>query len=285
MLQNSVRALLSGIIDYAGLFPPASLDLKTALSNYSTYRKGDAAFMLGRFVVTAGDLEQLPHTPGEPLPLTVLVGPDVDRDLELIRPERNPGRKIDSIELKASTPAQIRSAAARMPEGVTVYFEIPAAQDPREILRAISEAGARVKMRMGGATPDAFPGSRDVARFLHACAEADVAFKATAGLHYPWRGVHPIGAEPDSPSVLMHGFLNVFLGAAFVRAGLEMVQAVRLLEDQSPQAFRFEPECVSWRDEQVETDQIADARRNLAISFGSCSFEEPVAELRALGLL
>jgi hypothetical protein len=41
---------------------------------------------------------------------------------------------------------------------------------------------------------------------------------------------------------------------------------------------------LSWRDWRVPTDQIA-AHRTFITSFGSCSFDEPREDLRALHLL
>jgi hypothetical protein len=60
-MNASLRALLTGIVDYAGLFPPAKLPLDQAISNYARYRAESEAWMLGRFVIPAsqlGDLHQ-----------------------------------------------------------------------------------------------------------------------------------------------------------------------------------------------------------------------------------
>src|SRR5579875_1274910 len=55
----SLRALLTELIDYAGLFPPARLPLDQAIRNYARYRQGNDAWMLGRFIVPASRLEDL----------------------------------------------------------------------------------------------------------------------------------------------------------------------------------------------------------------------------------
>lgn len=273
MIHSSVRALLSQVIDYAGMFPPASLDLKAAAQNYESYQAGDHGWMLGRFVVPASSVKEIKGIS----PFTALVdGADLNA-------ANQPG--VENIELKASTPAQIRSVAAALPSGALAYFEIPLAQDPRKCIEAISEVGARAKVRTGGLTVDAFPGSRDLGRFIEACVEQGVAFKATAGLHHAIRGEHRITPARGSASAVMHGFLNVFLAAAFARAGMAIGEVVRLLEDQSPGAFTFEPDSVTWREESLDTEQIEDARTNLAISFGSCCFTDAIAELTALHLL
>ena len=44
----ALHALVSSIIDYAGLFPPARLPLDTAIGNYARYRTEPEAWMLAR---------------------------------------------------------------------------------------------------------------------------------------------------------------------------------------------------------------------------------------------
>jgi hypothetical protein len=84
---------------------------------------------------------------------------------------------------------------------------------------------------------------------------------------------------------MMHGFLNVFLASAFLRSGMESALAVQLLEEQSRARFSFDAGGISWRRERLALKEIAAARQACALSFGSCSFTEPVDDLRALHLL
>jgi hypothetical protein len=58
-MPSAVRALLSGIIDYAGLFPPAKLPMEQALRNYLRYRTEPESWMLGRFICPASRLAEL----------------------------------------------------------------------------------------------------------------------------------------------------------------------------------------------------------------------------------
>src|SRR6202035_2393059 len=46
-----LRALLEKSIDYAGMFPPCSLDLERALENQAQYVRSDENWMLGGFVL------------------------------------------------------------------------------------------------------------------------------------------------------------------------------------------------------------------------------------------
>jgi hypothetical protein len=172
-------------------------------------------------------------------------------------------------EVKATTEEEI----AEFPPGV--YVEIA---DIR-LLDAIQRHGLRAKIRTGGITPDAFPAIGNVAEFLRACKAKGVAFKATAGLHHPLRCVKPLTYEPNAPLGAMHGFLNVFLAAAL----LDHVDAI--LAETDPRAFAFDDDGAEWRGQRVTTEELLAMRRDFATSFGSCSFEEPIGDLKELGWL
>jgi hypothetical protein len=83
----------------------------------------------------------------------------------------------------------------------------------------------------------------------------------------------------------MHGFLNVFSAAVLAWQGAKTPVLVDLLEERDPAALQFDDDAFRWRRQRAATGQIAAARRDFAHSFGSCSFEEPVSELREMGLL
>ena len=84
----------------------------------------------------------------------------------------------------------------------------------------------------------------------------------------------------------MHGFLNVFIASAMVNAfriGAE--DAAKILEEKNPGAFVFSSDSISWGPGRLSVEQVDKAREMFALSYGSCSFDEPVAELRSLGLI
>jgi hypothetical protein len=185
---------------------------------------------------------------------------------------------IDMIELKAADETQIDRAARALPGGLTPYFEI----SDVDLLPAIRAAGARAKIRTGGVTPEAFPPAENIARFLAGCAKTEVAFKATAGLHHPLRCHRPLTYSPDGPSGWMFGFLNVFTAAVLAHKGLDSEAIEPLLTEES---LSFTDDAISWSGHRITAAEITTARHTFAISFGSCSFEEPVADLKALRLL
>ncbi|MBX3279130.1 MAG: hypothetical protein KF868_14090 [Acidobacteria bacterium] len=296
-MTRTLRLLLGELIDYAGLFPPAALPMQEAVRNYAQYINGECGWMLGRFITPVARLDEFeraaleytqPHTgSSRAWRVSVLGGNDPASDLKAIQEfnQRRAGSiQIDTLETKASTADEIEAFACAGYAKLAVYIEIPIAEDPHPLIAAIARAGARAKARTGGITPEAFPSSENVVRFLAACASSRVAFKATAGLHHPVRSVNRLTYEPDSASSLMHGFLNVFLAAAWIRAGMNASDAVELLEEKDTAAFRFGDAAVEWRNHRLTTEEIAAARTRFASAFGSCSFTEPVEDLRALGL-
>ena len=300
-MSNALRTLLRGSIDYAGLFPPAGLGMAEAVANHAAYRESPHAWALGRFVVPAARLGELeaaaadlaPSAPSsDAWPLAVLLADAGDAELRSLgefncrhAADGAPALSGDVVEVKADSVAAIERIAAALPRYLQAYIEVPLAGDPAPLIAVIGRAGARAKVRTGGSTPEAFPGAPDLARFLAACAGAGVAFKATAGLHHPLRAEYRLTYRPDSASGTMYGFLNVFLAAAFLREGMDESGAVRLLEERDPAAIRFAGGGVEWRGRRLEAAAIQRAREGGIVSFGSCSFTEPVADLRELGLL
>jgi hypothetical protein len=173
--------------------------------------------------------------------------------------------------------------------GLAVYAELPLG-DPAAaldgLLAAVRDAGARAKVRTGGVTASAFPDAADLVRFMDACRRAGVPFKATAGLHHPLRAEYRLTYEPDAPTGTMYGFLNVFLAAALLCAGASLPEAEAILTERDPAALRFDDGGVEWRGIRLTTDALRAAREaGAVVAFGSCSFREPVDDLRALGLL
>ena len=133
--------------------------------------------------------------------------------------------------------------------------------------------------------PDAIPDPADLARFIAACAAAKVPWKATAGLHHPIRAEQALTYEPGSPRAVLHGFLNVFAAAAFAGGGAPFPDLEAVLREEDAAAFHLDDHGLSWRHLRVSTDEVVRSRRDFASSFGSCSFAEPVADLRTLGVI
>jgi len=113
-----------------------------------------------------------------------------------------------------------------------------------------------------------------------------VPFKCTAGLHHPLRCRKPLTYEKDAPVGTMNGFLNVFLAAGFLQQGFKPNLIRELLIDKRDDNFLFTGDGVLWRQEYfIGTAQLKNLRKRGAISFGSCSFVEPIDDLKEIRLL
>jgi hypothetical protein len=305
----SLRTLLSGIIDYAGLFPPAKLTLDQAIRNYARYRRDDDAWMLGRFVIPASRLADLADYDEElfranpPFPFTVLGrgGATIEELLAGLRADlseiaafrKHHGDRVTADILEVRLPAILcdpldEDSTGNLYKTIGVFPAVdlfPFCEAPGRSNGLIEQLsmlpGERVgfKMRCGGTEASAFPSSARIAAALRSCLDGGVPFKATAGLH------HPLPRVDAALNVRMHGFINLFLAGVLARArGLSVEQIASLLDDDRPKHFTFDDEGARWQDVRISTEEIANGRESL-LSFGSCSFEEPREDLRALGWL
>jgi hypothetical protein len=297
MMSPALRSLLTGLIDYAGLFPPAGLAMDAAVRNYDSYRNGEFAWMLGRFIVPAARLvgyEEAVRTAGidaSAWSLSVLAtASDVDTIARFNTGADESGAgglgSIDALELKAGNAREIQDAAQAFGGGYQLYFETPS-DKWHSLLPATAVAKARAKIRTGGEVTSAIPEESRVLEFLRIASERRLAFKATAGLHHPLRAMQRLNYKPDSPAGVMHGFLNVFCAAVLLWHERDRRQeAAWMLGEREADAITMD-EAMTWHNSGVTltAEQIRAARERFCIGFGSCSFTEPVEDLRKLGWL
>lgn len=289
MASASLHALLSGLIDYAGLFPPAGLPLGEVVRNYDEYRRSSVSFALGRLIVPAARLDELLalfSVHGNRWPVSALVGDDLPGDAARIAAVADSADiVVESAEVRAATVAQVRAAVSALAGVREVYVELPLTSELPTLVKAVADVGARAKIRTGGVVADAIPSVPLCARFIESCAANDVAFKATAGLHHPVCGQYALTYAADAPRGNMFGFLNVFVAAGFARAGMRGDDLEQLLAESSPEAFHFDHVGLAWRDQSLSLEDLHATRKSFAMSFGSCSFREPIDDLTQLGLL
>lgn len=326
-MPESLRVLLTEIIDYAGLFPPAKLDMRQTVRNWAEYFASDHAWMLARLIVPTARLDEFerivkeedlaPCEGEEAWRLSVLVNldeldgqidrifafnqanaPEGDPDAlesatvesaaggELLLPGDRGGIVADAIELRVTSARDIDRAMWRIPEQLEPYFEVPPSADLRGMLTAMAGTGARAKIRTGSVIADEIPSPEQVATFIETCVAADVAFKATAGLHHPLRAEYALTYDDDPPRGVMFGFLNMFFASALALARrASHDELVALLDERDIGAFTFDDTGAAWREHRLDLAQLARARESFAASFGSCSFTEPVEELAKLNLI
>ncbi|MBA4071210.1 MAG: hypothetical protein C0497_05135 [Gemmatimonas sp.] len=287
-MRASLRSLLAERIDYAGLFPPAALPMADAVANFASYRESADAWALARFVLPVGRLEEFegvaaPHLRGAPWRLAVLAQPSDAGAIGAFNARLAGRAHIDTVESRAATVDDV-AALAPLATLATTYVELPIHDDPAPLVTAVAAHGLRAKVRTGGVTADSFPTAGEVARFLVACVRHRVMLKATAGLHHPLRGDYLLTYDAHSARATMFGYLNVFLAASFARQGMDAAVLAELLEERDAGAFHVDDDRVTWRGHTRATAALASDRDRFAISFGSCSFREPLDDLSALSL-
>jgi hypothetical protein len=302
-MPASLRALLNQSVDYAGMFPPCSLDLESALRNQAQYVGSPDAWMLGAFVLSVEQFDAtrqlLSHfDPSHPLRVAAL-GPKTGNSedfLDAVEQAEAAVRflsgNVDLIainHLEMFLPQDVDLAsldeARSMVGGLPVFWEAPPDRAQQTIaLLAEHNSDAELatfgyKLRTGGVTADAFPTSAQLAAALVIPATHQLPIKFTAGLH------HPIRQFRDEVKTKMHGFLNV-LGAAVLAAEhrWDAHQTSMMLEDENTDSFSFSDEFFAWREWKISIERLQ-YRRKFVASFGSCSFDEPREDLRALHLL
>jgi hypothetical protein len=287
--MKAIEALLADLIDYAGLYPPASLDMHTAVRNYLEYSRSAHAPALGRFIV---DLDRFPYlwdAAGDyvrGMRLSVLASFSADWDD--LRRLLDKGYRIEAVETRADTAGKIGSVVLKIPPGLTTYFEIPIAAGVDvfdAVLAARAHVDARIKVRMGGVAAEAIPSTQSIAYMLEGIARRRLLFKATAGLHHPVRGRHALTSSVGSETAVMHGFVNLACAAALLYFGGDAEDACRVLEEEWPGEWKVSDNAILWQEYGWSGDELGEVRRNFFTAFGSCSFDEPMRDLEALAWL
>jgi len=295
----TLTSLLDGVIDYAGLFPPAQLEMSHSLANYFRYLQGSDAWVLGRFVCPAARLGELStalnsYTGAPELPVTVVgesTGSLEDWHRVLEQDANSMSDFVDatdglaaieSFEIKIPGHRHIGACVKDLKsfEEVDVFVELPWGEGIHDSLAALAESEwLCAKARTGGATADAFPPASELAAFLHGAVSLDLGFKLTAGLH------HPLPRVDRETGARMHGFLNVLAACGFALSeDMSRSEIEDLLLTTTLENWRFEESQMKWCDSTLTIEDIEDSR-DLFWTIGSCSVEEALGDLDALGLM
>jgi hypothetical protein len=308
-----LRTFLTGLIDYAGLFPPARLPLAEALASYHSYLSHPFADLVARFVIPIGQWEAALPLLEAPFSL-VKAGKVPPYAFSLLmkvpeKPENFPQEmrrqmqsaklsakrgagavRVDALEV-APPPLFFRDSVHRkiladlhdewkseFPQS-SVFLEAPWDAIPDDILATLGAVPeACLKWRTGGLAPAAVPSTEKLAHALVFGVQEKCSAKFTAGLHQPLRHFdYKVGAK-------VHGFMNVFCAVAaarFSKADVKEVQ--RVLEVESAEDFVCTAEHLGVQNHLFRWEQWEALRTESALSFGSCSVEEPLEALTHMG--
>jgi len=174
--------LLDGLVDDAGLFPPAWLPMAEALARF---RSQSSPMLSGRFLCPTDRVAELVEVLDGPIDVH-LIG-----STAVTLPD-DPRITVRAVELRAG-----------LYDGLPCYLEGIA---PEKLLGH----GVFGKLRCGGAH---IPSIDDVALYVRQCARHSIPFKATAGLHAAVRGWESTNGIPH------HGYLNLLLAVSRALSG------------------------------------------------------------------
>lgn len=286
---------MNGLIDYAGLFPPASHDLETAVNNHQRNLGGQYGWMAGRFILPLSQLQSLSQPP--PFVLSVIVAPGLQP--EMVKLLATCKRQVDMLEMPVAGDDEADTVSALLEsmqtvlsraglQNIMLFLEVGENEGvvshiarmrlKQQLIGQVKGIG--VKVRCGGVDKRAFPPPEQVAETIMLCRDHDLPIKFTAGLHNPLRSYE------ERIDVMQYGFFNVLGAALFAyHCNLALGEIVSCLIDEDPNHFIFSEEHFSWKENSIAAVDIQRIRNDKVISFGSCSFYEPIEGLSALGLL
>ncbi len=290
-MASPLHGLLRGRLDYAGLYPPASLPEREAWDEYVSLQQSPHAWLLGRFCVPARSRSVFSQFAledgvmaeasaiGTPVTCAVEAAESIGLD---VRKWAGAG-PVDGVTYEVRLPAQEATACLRALKKATektsfdtVFVEFGWDEGwtdaLHEALGTIEDVG--LKARCGGAKAEAFPTADQLAEFIYLAASLDAPIKFTAGLHQP---LYHLDA---SLGVHRHGFINVFAATALAEAydltPEELAEVLRL----DAGAFHWEERGLVVAGQRLEAVDLVDCQVE---GWGSCSVDEPVEALAALG--
>jgi hypothetical protein len=317
-LVLSLKNFAGKMIDYAGIFPPANLSMAQALNNYLFYRQGEYKWMLNKLIVPAKKLPELAKLINDvkietPVSLSI-IGSGGDTMSQFGKSTSDDIKKTDDFLAECASYASIDVYEVKLPleileqeeaddmldlmisasgdldsalgKDLPIFYEAILGEKYEETILKVVENIASLnnkcgyKLRTGGTEAFSFPTSEQIAFAMMTCAEFSVPMKFTAGLH------HPIRHFDDGVNTYMHGFFNVFgAGILAYSNGLDETELLEILNDEDPDEFMFGENGFEWNEIEATNEEIHEARTNLVISYGSCSFDEPVDDLKVMELL
>lgn len=268
--------LFDGLFDDAALFPPGDAPMAVAVPAHRELRTRLGA-VVGPFVVPAARLDELCAHLGDGAPLGVcLIAPAGDLPAAAAHIDAVPGLVLAAVEVPVAADAAAAQQAVQVlsevvPPGMPAAVELPRTPAREAVLDALAGTGLRAKLRTGGLRPELVPSPEELSATLSACVARGIALKCTAGLHHAVR-------QPDAATgIVQHGFLNVLLAVDALTDGAPVAAAEQHLRQTDADAV-----VAALRGSTPQ--RVARARATFT-SFGTCSVQEPVDDLVALGLL
>lgn len=302
LILDARTASFAALIDYAGLFPPASLDMNTAVAHYRSARSSQSHWVAGRFlcpssrlVELAGELTRTTRPREDRWEIGVVLETDSSNGVgqaaaisQAFHIEMQPAAIIASAESRiidstiSGIGATLDSISSIQPE-VFAFLEVDRSTSigtqvglVARTLRAQVQAGG-VKLRCTGPEPGMVPSVEQVTEFIVAATAQGIPFKATAGLHHP---VRQLAADTWS-----HGFVNLVMASCAAATGEPDHTVEAIVAETDPDAFSLRPAFATWKDVSIPGSAMRRARTGGFVAYGSYDLDEPVKALARLGFL
>ena len=293
--MSTVPALCRHLVDDASMFPPGNLPLTEAAAAHRAHRSAPYADLVGPFVCADEDLMRVATEAARtrtgsgpqpdlgvdhgPLEVAVVISGGAGGIEPAVRyGDRSDDVVVTAIEVRLRDEDDLSRNALRVVRACddcldeeTAYVEIGLDGAWERALDVVADAEYAAKLRTGSLDASLFPSEHQVAAFITACLDREVAFKCTAGLH---NAVRHTAADTGFEH---HGFLNVLLATRASLDGASQDELVAVLADR-------DGEALAARARDLSDDQAASTRRWFT-SFGSCSVDDPRQDLTTLGLM
>ncbi|TCO26416.1 hypothetical protein EV652_107308 [Kribbella steppae] len=281
--MSTVPALFRHLVDDAAMFPPGDLPLTEAVAAHRVHRQSAYADLVGVFVCTDEDLMKVAaeaaRTGPGPLEVTVVITGGAGGIEPAVRyGDRSTDVEVKAVEVRLRNEDDLSRNALRVVrtcddclDEENAFVEIGLDGAWERALDVVADAGYAAKLRTGGLDASLFPTEGQVAAFITACLDREVAFKCTAGLH------NAVRHTATDTGFEHHGFLNVLLATRASLDGAAQDELAALLASRDGDAL-------AARAGELTEDQAAGVRRWFT-SFGSCSIDEPRHDLTTLKLM
>ncbi|MCH7905755.1 MAG: hypothetical protein IH944_14460 [Armatimonadetes bacterium] len=303
-MTESLSRLINQPIDYAGLFPPASLDMRSAIEAYRSVTESDSAWIVNRFVIAGSQLadgaaiwSEMREETDDRVPATVVCKSlttgataleSLENEQRLIRDQVG-CFDFSAMEIRLPLGDEFAGCAGALRKSykwfaereIDVYVELSWGEDMNEAMAELASTidGVGFKARLGGVKKEQFPSVDQVAAFISEVAGLEAPFKFTAGLHEP---VRYYDKELDC---YHHGFINVFVASALAMIQHATPAEVRqILEIEDGIQFRFTDQAVESPAGSLSLKDIDEWWLYFG-GYGSCTYEEPIEGLKKLGLI
>ncbi len=280
-------------LDYAGLFPPALLNLQSALNEYDSLTTGPESSLVRGFAISTSQLANLKHCllpKGKVLQLCV-IGKGADSlesweaNLEFDANEINQavdhfGDQICLKTYEVRIPAELNPQQAiqdlsGFEEGLA-YLELPLHRNEFDLDAFAAAAGTAenvgLKARTGGITSHSVPDPFRLAECIVACSQGEASLKCTAGLHHAYPTLNPETGDTE------FGFLNILLAVGLAWEHDYSCSKINEVLTAKSGLINCDHQLEWQKDTLSQNGQFL--FENESLSIGTCSVKEIIENLR-----